>query len=458
MSKYMSFSKFLMKEMRLEKMFSLTLIGVICITLLLLFIFISVPVGIAFILSGLISTYLIFGLEKSLSLLMGASYSSIAAPSWTAIPLFVLLGSLAVQSGFASRAYKSADGITSGLPGSVGITTCFGCAAFGAISGASIAATAIFGKMALPEMRRLGYDKSFATGIIASAGTFASMIPPSMMFIIYALFTRTSVAKLFFAGIVPGLITAVVYSIYIYFRAKNDKELLARQEAEPKLNLKERIHLVSTSWPILLVAFTILGGIYSGKFTPTEAAAVGCILVLIIGLLEGKYKKFSDFTDALRESANTTSMVFLINIGALYYGKVLILSRLPADLTSYLISLSLPPFLILSIICIIFFLLGMIMVPIGIYAMILPIVMPILTSLGYDPIWFGIIALKLTEIGAVTPPVGLNVYALKGVVTKDITVTDIFRGIWPFVGCDLVVLLFLILFPQIALWLPNLLF
>lgn len=436
----------------------LILIGIMCVVLLLMLIAVGVPVGLTFILSGMLSSYLIFGLEKSLSLLMGAAYASIASPSWIAIPLFILLGSLAVQSDFASRAYKSIDALTSGLPGSVGITTCFGCAAFGAISGSSIAATAIFGKMALPEMRRLGYSKSFAGAIVASAGTFASMIPPSTMFIVYALFTNTSVAKLFFAGIVPGIITAVVYSMYIYFRAKNDPQMLALQHAQKKLNFKERIGSALLVWPVALVAFTILGGIYSGKFTPTEAAAIGCIMVLVIGLLQGKYRKLSDLTSALRESASTTSMLFLINIGALYFGKVLVLTRLPAELTSFLVSLDVPSIVILLMIIAVFFVLGMIMVPIGIYAMVLPIVMPILTSLGYDPIWFGVIALKLTEIGAVTPPVGLNIYALKGVVGKDISIDELFSGIWPFVVCDLIVLTMLIIFPQIALWLPNLLF
>lgn len=439
-------------------MLEVTTIGIICIALLLVLIFLSVPVGISFILSGLFSTYLLFGADKSISLLTGAAYSSIAAPSWTAIPLFILLGSLAVQSGFANRAYKSADGLTSGLPGSVGITTCFGCAGFGAISGASIAATSVFGKMALPEMKKMGYSNSFASGIIASAGTFASMIPPSMMMIIYALFTNTSVAKIFFAGIIPGILSAVIFSIYIYLKAKSDKELTQRQLAQPKLNFKERVSLLSMAWPILLVAFIILGGIYTGIFTPTESAAVGCILVVIIGYFGGSFRKMSDFSSALRESANTTSMVFLINIGALYYGKVLVLSRLPQDITSYLTSLNLSPTVVLIVICAIFFILGMIMVPIGIFAMILPIVMPIITSLGYDPIWFGIICLKLTEIGAVTPPVGLNVYALKGVVSKEITVNTIFKGIWPFVFVDVVILIILIMFPQISLWLPNLLF
>lgn len=439
-------------------MLDITFIGIICILLLLIFIAIGIPVGISFITSGLISTFLILDGARAISLLIGSAHSSIAAPSWVAIPLFILLGALAVQSGLATKAFKSADAAASGIPGSVGIATCLATAGFGAISGASIAATSIFGKMALPEMRNLGYNKSFASGIIASAGTFASLIPPSMMFIIYALFTQTSVAGLFFAGIIPGLLSAVIYSIYIYIRCKNDSTMINRQKAQPALTVKQRLSAIGESWPIILVAIALLGGIYTGIFTPTESAAVGCILIVVIGFIQGHFRKFNVFSEALRDSANTTSMVFLINIGALFYAKVLALSQMPSIITSYFVNLNVPPIVIIIMICAIFFLLGMIMVPIGIYALILPIVAPIVSGLGYDLIWFGVIALKLTEIGAVTPPVGLNVYALKGVVSGEITISDIFKGVTPFVIIDIFILIILIAFPILSLWLPNLLF
>lgn len=439
-------------------MLDVTYIGIICIILLLVLIGIGIPVGISFITSGLISTYLILDGSRAIALLISSAHSSIAAPSWVAIPLFILLGGLAVQSGLATKAFKSADALASGLPGSVGIATCLGAAGFGAISGASIAATSIFGKMALPEMRELGYNKKFASGIIASAGTFSSMIPPSMMFIIYALFTNTSVASLFFAGIIPGLLTAVIFSIYIYAKCKRDPEMMKRQKAQPSLSIKQRLGIGSQAWPILLVAVILLGGIYSGIFTPTESAAVGCVLIVIIGFFQGTFRSYSTFSSALRESANTTSMIFLINIGALYYAKVLALSHLPTKVTSFFVNMDVPPIVVILIICAIFFVLGMIMVPIGIYALLLPIVAPIVSGLGYDLIWFGVVAMKLTEIGAVTPPVGLNVFALKGVVSKDISIVDIFKGVTPFVVIDIIILLLLIAVPALSLWLPNALF
>lgn len=439
-------------------MLEVTYIGIICIVLLLVFIGIGLPVGISFITSGLISTFFILDGPRAIALLISSAHSSIAGPSWVAIPLFILLGGLALQSGLAKKAFRSADALASGIPGSVGIATNLGAAAFGAISGASIAATSIFGKMALPEMRSLGYDKKFASGIIASAGTFASMIPPSMMFIIYALFTNTSVAGLFFAGIIPGLLSAVVFSIYIYYKCKKDPTLMQRQKERPMQTGKERVKTGLEAWPIALIFIVMLGGIYTGIFTPTESAAVGCVLIVVIGLFQGQFRKFNVYSDALKDTANTTSMIFLINIGALFYAKVLALSQLPTQVTSFFVNLNVPPMVIIIIICAIFFVLGMIMVPIGIYALLLPIVAPIVSGLGFDLIWFGVVVMKLTEIGAVTPPVGLNVFALKGVVSKDISIMDIFRGVTPFVLIDIVILILLIAFPFLSLWLPNLLF
>ncbi|MFW6149741.1 MAG: TRAP transporter large permease [Atribacterota bacterium] len=434
-----------------------TVVGIYSILLLLFLIGVGTPIGVSFILSGFIGSMLLLGLDTSFSLLSQVAYYSVAAPTWTALPLFILMGSIAARGGFAKRAYRGFDALSKGLPGSLGIATCFGCAAFGAISGSSIATTAIFGRLALPEMRELKYDKSFSVGCIASAGTFASMIPPSMMFVVYALFTNTSIGRLFFAGIIPGIITAFVYSFSIMYRAKYNKKLAPRPEKEEILTVKERFIEAGKAWPIAVVAIIILGGIYTGTTTPTEAAAVGSIVVLIVGLLERKINKLEQVSSALRESANTTAMLFLINIGALYFSRVITITRLPADITMLINNWDVPRFYILLAILVIYFFLGMIMVPIGIYAMTLPIIMPILTTLGYDPIWFGVITLKLTEIAAITPPVGLNVYAMKGVVSRDISLVDIFNGIWPFLFCDIVVLVFLILFPQISLWLPNLL-
>jgi C4-dicarboxylate transporter DctM subunit len=434
--------------------------GIFCIVLLVALMGMGLQIGLSFILSGLIVSVILLGGNSALSLLGQSSYFSVASPTWACIPLFILMGAFAASGGYAERAYRGVYALTRRVHGSLAVATCFGCALFGAISGSSIATTAIFGKMALPEMRRLGYDKTLAAACIASAGTFASMIPPSMMMIIYALFTQQSVGKLFAAGIIPGIITAIVYSVSIIYRVKNNPNLAPPPPAsEIAVRSREKWMEARQAWPVLVIALIVMGGIYSGVFTPTEAAAAGALVTLVFGWQQGSLRKLSLISDAMKESASTTAMLFLINIGALFYSRVLAVTRLPTEITVYLIDADVSRLTILMGIILIMFFLGMIMVPVGIYALTLPIVFPMLLKLGYDPIWFGVIALKMTEIGAVTPPIGLNVFAMKGVIPREYNVTleDIYRGVWPFVICDLVVLVMLIIFPEIATWLPELL-
>lgn len=436
--------------------------GVLCIALLLILMAVGLQIGLSFILSGFIICSLLLGFDSSLSLLGQASYFSIATPTWASIPLFILMGAFAASSGLAQRAYTAVYAMSTGIRGSLGIATCFSCAAFGAVSGSSLATTAIFGRMALPEMNRLNYNKAFSAGCIASAGTFASMIPPSMMMIIYALFTQQSVGKLFAAGVIPGLLTAVGYVIMIQVVLKRHPDWapmpsnINKNKAEQRAKrIKEAIQI----WPVIIIATVVLGGIYTGWFTPTEAAAAGALITLALGWSLGSFRNVSDITRAMKESANTTAMLFLINIGALFFSRTLAITRLPVEITMMLNDLNMPPIVILFGIMAIMLILGMIMVPVGIYALLLPIVFPLITSLGYDPIWFGVIALKLTEIGSITPPVGLNVFAMKGVIPKEMNISleDIFKGVWPFCICELIVLTLLIVFPQLSLWLPELL-
>lgn len=439
-------------------------IGVACVALLLLLMALGMQIGLSFILSGMITSSLILGFGKSISLLGQASYFSIASPTWTAIPLFILMGAFASNGGLARRAYDGVHALMRNIKGSLLIATCFSCGLFGAVSGSSIATTAIFGRMALPEMERLKYDSVLSVGVIASAGTFASMIPPSMMMIIYALFTQQSIGRLFAAGIVPGLLTATAYAVMINLMVRKNPRLAPTPEDERKL----RAHVenldashrtrAADMWPVALITIVILGGIYSGMFTPTEAAAVGSLLALGLSWYLRAFRKLGDVTDAMRESANITAMLFLINIGALFYSRVLAVTGLPTELTTILTGLDVPSWVILAAVMALMFFLGMIMVPVGIYALTLPIVFPVLMKLGYDPVWFGVIALKLTEIGSVTPPVGLNVFAMKGVIPKSMNLSteQIYKGCLPFLLCDLGVLLLLVLVPGITLWLPNL--
>ncbi len=434
--------------------------GTVCILLLLFLMGTGLPIGLAFLLSGFAVTTLLLGLKSTLSLLGQVAYFSIATPTWVCIPLFILMGDFAAMGGFARLAYNGVYALTRSIPGSLAVATCFACAVFGAISGSSIATTAIFGRMALPEMKRLNYDKSFSAACIASAGTFASMIPPSMMMIIYALFTQQSVAKLFAAGVIPGIITAIAFAILIIYRVRRNPRLAPSCPAGEKvLSAKGKWREVGKMWPVAMTAMAVFIGLYGGLFTPTEAAAAGALIILVFGFFQGTIRRLGDITGAMKASANTTAMLFLINIGALFYSRVLAVTGLPTEITTLLVNWEIPRMAILWGVILIMFILGMIMVPVGIYALTLPIMFPMIVKLGFDPIWFGVICLKMTEIGAITPPVGLNVYAMKGVIPKEdnVSLEDIFRGIWPFCGCEMVVLIVLIIFPELSTWLPQLL-
>lgn len=434
--------------------------GVLCIAVLLLLLALGMQIGLAFILGGFAVSVLILGFDSSVSLLGLAAYFSVATPTWTAIPLFILMGAFASRGGLAKRAYDSVHALSGRVPGSLMVATCFSCGLFGAVSGSSIATAAIFGKMALPEMNRLRYDKVLSVGCIASAGTFASMIPPSMMMIIYALFTQQSIGRLFAAGIVPGLATALAYALLIILLVKRKPALApAADDSGAALSPRRKREQAVGMWPVVVIGIVVLGGIYSGWLTPTEAAAAGALVTLGLGWLLGEYTRVSQVTDSMKESANITAMLFLINIGALFYSRVLAVTGLPTELVSMLQFWDLPPITILIGIMVVMFFLGMIMVPVGVYALTLPVVFPVLVSIGYDPIWFGVIALKLTEIGAITPPVGLNVFAIKGAIPKEINVSleQVYKGCIPFILVDIGVLILLVIFPQIVLWLPTLL-
>jgi len=434
-----------------------TFIGVISVVFLMTFLILGLPISVNFLLVTMVGVTLVTSFKIAISLLGTGMYYTVANSTFLALPLFIFMGALAAEGGFAKLAYKGINKLAAGIPGSLGIATCYGCAAFGALSGSSLATTAIFGKMVLPEMTEYGYNKTFSVGCIASAGTFAVMIPPSSLFIVFALFTNTSVARLFAAGVIPGLITATVYSISILYRVKNKPELAPIIKSPADVSILDRLMGIINMWPILLIASIIFGGIYTGLFTPIEAAAVGCVLVLVFGWLQKKIRSMSTIKKCLRESAGTCSMIFLIMISALLFSRFLAITQIPNKLSLFILNLDLPRLYFLIGILIVWFFMGMLVTPAAIYALTLPIVFPIITNLGYDPIWFGVITLKLSEIAAVTPPVGLNIFSLKAVAGKDVPIEDIYRGVWPFVLCDIIVLVFLIAFPQLTLWLPNLL-
>jgi len=429
---------------------------VLFIILLLILIAIGMPIAITFVLVGFWGVATVIGFSPTVSILGSTMYYSINTTSYAALPLFILMGAFAARAGFAKKAYECLNMFTIKLPGALAVATSFACGIFGAICGSSLATTAIFGKIALPEMERFGYDKKLSLGTIASAGTFASMIPPSTGLIVYAMFTDQSIAKLFLAGIIPGIFTAIVYSISIIIRVKLNPDL-APMIKEVKYSAKEKFNAVKQTWSIVLLIAIVLGGIYSGLFTPTEAAAMGALAALVIGVIEGNFRNVSSVVQAVMESARTSSMVFLVVVGAMFFSRFVAIGQVTDNLMIYIQGLKVHRHVVMAGILVIWFLLGMIMTPTAIKALTLPVIFPLIVSLGYNPIWFGIVTQKLSEIAAVTPPVGLNVYTMKAVAGKETPIELVFAGIWPFVLCDVFVLILLMIFPILSVYLPNLL-
>ena len=433
--------------------------GMLCLGLLMAAMLIGMPIGLTFIFSGFLTAWALGSLTGALNLLGSSLYHTIDSPTMVCIPLFLFMGGIASIGGFARRAFESLSVLTARVPGGLGIATCYSCAAFGAISGSTMATAAIFGRLAYPEMLAYGYNKDFSAACIASAGTFAAMIPPSTMFIIYALFTQSSVGRLFAAGVVPGVLTAVIYAIYIYWRAKRfPDQIPSTASLAARLTRQERTRRLTGIWPVLIIAFAVLGGIYGGVLTTTEAAAAGCFLTLALSLILREIPSYKAVFTEMKASAASTAMLFLINVGALYYSRILAMSRLPTEITSYLNSIDVAPVFILIGLLLVMFILGMVMIPVGIFALTLPIIVPILQSYNWDVIWFGVLAVKLTEIGCITPPVGLNIYAIKGILGKDSSLEGLFKGVWPFVIIELIALVILTIFPSLSLWLPDMLF
>lgn len=435
-----------------------TTVGVCAIGALLLLLFIGLPLALSFIITSFVGIFLLLNTHVATALLGETAYSAIASPTFTVLPLFVLMGSFAASSGFAEQAYRGIHKLIGTIPGSLAVATAFASAAFSTVCGSSLATASVFGRIAYPEMRRYGYEKKFSLGSIACSGSLAAMIPPSGMFILFSIFTDVPVGKLFMAGVLPGILTAVAYVVVIFVKAKRHPEIAPTPQYEKRPDVKTRMKGFIDLWQLMVLAGVVLGGMYSGLFTATEAGAVGAFGALIMGAIRGPLRSLKTMRESLRESAGVTTTLFFIIIGALFFSRFLGLTRIPLDISHYLVASGMPGWVIMALVLVIWFLMGMIIVPAAAFALTLPIIFPIITQLGYDPIWFCIIAMKMAEIAGVTPPVGLNAFALGSAAGKDVKVSEVFAGVWPFVASDLVVLAILLAFPTISTWLPTTMF
>jgi len=427
-------------------------IGLIGLAVLLLLIFARFPIALALSIVSIVGLIWLVGLETTLRLLEAMPYDFAASWELSAIPMFLLMGAIAFHSGMTSDLYAAARVWLRGLPGGLAVASNFACAGFAAASGSSVATTVAMGRIAVPEMLRTGYDKSLATGTVACAGTLGSLIPPSVLMIIYGIFTGQSVGQLFLAGFMPGLLTAVVYASMIVIRCKLDPRLAPVIDEET--TLREKLIVLWRIWPLPLLILGVIGTIYGGIATPTEAAALGVIIATFIAITRGQMS-WGVLRNSIMESLESTAAIFFVAVGAVMLTRFMVFSGVPGMLADLVHDYSVNLLMLLVIISVIYLVLGCFLDPLGLILITLPVVLPALEPFKVNLIWFGILLVKFVEIGLMTPPVGMNVYAMKTVVGDQVPLETIFRGVAWFLVCEAIVIAILVAFPAVALMLPG---
>ena len=425
-------------------------VGLFGLATMFLLIILQVPVGISMGVVGVVGTGLIIGFEPALTLLATEPSSAMSSEGLAVIALFLLMGNIAHAGGMSDELYRLAYAFLGHRRGGLIFATIGACAGFGAICGSSVATAATMARIALPQMIERGYEKSLAAGAIASGGTLGMIIPPSVVMILYAILTENSIITLFLAAIIPGILAVVFYftAISIVFRLYPNLGPIGE-----RLSWRVRRREARNSWAVILLAFSVSGGIYSGVFTVTEAASVGASMALIISITRRRLKMKS-FLASLGDTASNTGLIFVIIIGASVFSYFATLSGLPEATVAWIEALGLPPLGVIALLMVFFLILGSIFDTIAAMVLTLPFVYPLIIGLGYDPIWWGVINIVVIELGMITPPIGINVFVLHG-MARDLPLKTIFRGVTPFLLADLARLIALILFPSLSLWLPE---
>ncbi|MEW5421443.1 TRAP transporter large permease [Amorphus sp. 3PC139-8] len=424
-------------------------IGGAALAAALVMILLRIPVGLALGLAAFGGAASILPLSAAISLMTRVPYEFAASWEFAAVPMFLAMGAVITRSRMADGLLLLAERGLRRLPGGLAIATNFAGAAFGAASGSSLATTVALGRMATPQMLRSGYDPGLATATTACAGTLAALIPPSIPLIVYGILAEQSVAKLFFAGILPGLLTALAYALMIFLRVRANPELAPRNEEISR----EPVGWSVAAFPV--IAVTILGGIYGGIFSPGEAGAVGALVAIALAFCQRGFG-WRELAAALGDAARQTAAILFVAIGAFMLTRTMALTGLPNALADLVEAWSVSPVLLVLGSALLFVLLGMVLDPFGVMLLSVAVLLPAFERLGFDLIWMGIIIVKFIEIGLVTPPVGLNVFAAKSVAPPEIGLTTIFRGVTWFLAAEAVVMTLLFLFPALTLWLPGL--
>lgn len=430
-------------------------VTVVSLGALLLLLALKVPIGIALGLVSFAGFWILLNFDIALSTVRTIPYEFAANWDLTAIPMFLLMGAIVNQSGISTAMFRAARLWLGGLPGGLAVATNMACAGFGAASGSSVAASAAMARLAVPEMLRHGYDKGLAAGVVASGGTLAALIPPSILFVLYGIFAQVSIVDLLIAGILPGILTAAIYTAMILVRCRLDPSLAPRTgKGEFRANHRERWRALAEVWPLLVLILAVIGGLYAGIVSPTEAGAGGAFAALLIAIAQRRMS-LSDFLASVKDAMGATAQIFFVGMGAVLYTRFLAFSGAGAFLTDSIGAWAVDPILLILALSIIYLILGMFLDPLGIMLITIPVFLPMFQALDLNLIWLGVIMVKYIEIGMLTPPVGFNVYVVKGVVGDRIPLETIFKGCFWFLGCEIVIMALLIGFPEISLFLPE---
>jgi len=419
------------------------------VAILLLLLIARVPVALALIAVSFGGITFLIGLNPALGIVMNTPYSFVASWTLSAVPMFLLMGFVAYHSGLTTGLFEAAKVILRRIPGGLAVSAVFACSGFAAVSGSSLACAAAMGRIAIPEMVAAGYRPSVAAGSIAAGGTIGALIPPSILMIIYGIIAETSVTQVFIGGIGIGILTAFSYVVVILIISWLRPDLIPRQAVEKG---ESSARVLVDVWPILVLIAILFGGLFSGFFSATEAGAVGALGAVILGLVT-RGLTWKAMQQSLLETVLTTSSLFIIAVGAAMFTRFLGISGLSGFLHSTVAGADLSYVQLMLIVVLIYLVLGTFMEPFGAMLVTLPVFLPILKAEGISLVWFGVLVVKLLEIGMITPPLGLNVFVIRNVAAKYATTVEIFRGVVPFFFADLVVVFVAIAFPQVVLML-----
>lgn len=426
-------------------------LGLLGCGLLLVLLVCSMPVAFVMALAGVVGFALVVSTPAALSMMNADLFDTFSSYSLTVIPLFIFMGQVAFHAGISRRLFHAAYCWLGPLRGGLAMATVGACAGFGAICGSGPATAATMASVALPEMKRYRYDMELASGTVAAGGSLGMLIPPSVVFIVYGILTEQSIGRLFMAGVMPGILIAVLFCVTIYLLCLRRPQLgPAAQNITWGMRWKSLLGVIET----LVLFVVIIGGMFVGLFTPTEAAAVGAAGSLAIALIQRRMT-WPALVRSLNETVRTSCMVMIIVAGAVVFGRFLAVTRIPYDLATWLTGLPLPPWAIVAFIIVFYLLAGCFVDALGLVLLTVPIFYPVIEALHYNPIWFGVIIVVVTQMGVISPPVGVNVYVVSG-IERDLPLQTVFKGALPFLVCLLVAAAILVAWPSISLWLPSL--